>query len=135
MKITINSKNLILSSLVLISFVSYFLGYSSSENSAGGGEADFKFVWRNLQTFNNYDLLEAIKLTAVPNDELFQSSRTPGFYVFNKLFNPLTYNEEFFKFSIFLISIAIPITFFLCLKNNFKMRKDISSFNIIHFIS
>lgn len=125
MKITINSKNLILSSLVLISFVSYFLGYISSENSAGGGEADFKFVWRNLQTFNNYDLLEAIKLTAVPNDELFQSSRTPGFYVFNKLFNPLTYNEEFFKFSIFLISIAIPITFFLCLKNKFQNEKKI----------
>ena len=49
MKITINSKNLILSSLILISFVSYFLGYISSENSAGGGEADFKFVWRNLR--------------------------------------------------------------------------------------
>lgn len=125
MKNTINSENLILTILILLILASYFIGYAYSENSAGGGEADFEFVWRNLQTFTSYNLFDAIKLTAIPNDEVFQSTRTPGFYVLNKLFNPFTGDKGNFQTSIFLISLIIPIIFYLSLKIKFENEKKI----------
>lgn len=130
MKNTINSKNLLLVLLIFISLASYLFGYITSENSAGGGEVDFGFVWRNLQTFNNHSLFEAIKLTAIPNDEIFQSTRTPGFYILNKLFNPFISNIKQFQLSIFCVSAIIPIVFFFSLKKKFQEEKKIYLFLI-----
>ena len=125
MKITNKSEKLFLISLIFLSLISYFVGFNLDENSAGGGKADFKFVWQNLQTFHSKGLLESIKLTAIPDDKVFQSTRTPGFYILNKLFNPFIDNKENFKTSIFFISMLVPIIFFFSLKNKFKNSKKI----------
>ena len=134
MKNTINSEKLILSFLIFLSIASYFVGYFLKENSAGGGEADFKFVWQNLQTFDNYSLFEAIKLTGVADDKIFQSTRTPGFYILNKLLNPFIDNKANFKISIFIISIIVPIILFYTLKIKFKNVKTIYLLSVCSII-
>ena len=103
-----------------MSVLSYFLGFIFKENSAGGAEADFVFVWLNLRTFEENTLLDALKLTATTDDKIFQSTRTPGFYVLNKIFNPFTGNINSFQTSISLFSILIPVSFFWGLKLKFK---------------
>ena len=41
--------NIFVSSFVTLTIISYFFGFTINENSAGGGEVDFKNTWRNLQ--------------------------------------------------------------------------------------
>ena len=105
--------NIFVFSFVTLTIISYFFGFTINENSAGGGEVDFKNTWRNLQTFKNYDLLNALKQTAVLDIEIFRSSRIPGVYVFHKFFNPFFQNKEEFRLSVFIFSILIPISFYL----------------------
>ena len=125
MKNILNLEKLLFVSLIFFTIISYFIGFINKENSAGGGEVDFQFVWQNLQTFESYNLLEAIKLTAVPDDKIFQSTRTPGFYIINKLLNPFTYNKDTFQISIFIFSILIPTLFYFSLLSKFKSEKKI----------
>ena len=120
MQITNKTKNYILIFLIFLSVLSYFLGFIFKENSAGGGEVDFVFVWLNLRTFEENTLLDALKLTATTDDRVFYSTRTPGFYVLNKIFNPFTENINSFQASISLFSILIPVSFFWGLKLKFK---------------
>ena len=39
--------------LILLSILSFFIGYIYDENSAGGGPTDFIHTWANLHTFLN----------------------------------------------------------------------------------
>ena len=71
------SEKIILFSLCFLICFSYLLGFYLNENSAGGGEGDFKaFTFNNIQFFDSNSLLEAIGV--VNNDDtgkLFRSSR------------------------------------------------------------
>ena len=118
--------NIFVFSFVTLTIISYFFGFTINENSAGGGEVDFKNTWRNLQTFKNYDLLNALKQTAVLDIEIFRSSRIPGVYVFHKFFNPFFQNKEEFRLSVFLFSILIPISFYFALRLRFKETDRLS---------
>ena len=80
--------NFLLLSISVLAILSYFFGYYIDENSAGGGKGDFSTTWKNLQAFENVSFVEAIKLTALQDGNIFQSSRIPGVYIFHKLFNP-----------------------------------------------
>ena len=120
MQNTNKTENYILIFLIFLSVLSYFAGFILRENSAGGGEADFAHTWRNVLTFEKNTLLDALKLTTTSDREIFQSTRTPGFYVLNKIFNPFTGNINSFQTSIFLFSILIPVSFFWGLKLKFK---------------
>ena len=45
---------------------SYLLGFYLNENSAGGGEGDFKaFTFNNIQFFDSNSLLEAIGVVTI----------------------------------------------------------------------
>lgn len=118
--------NIFVFSFVTLTIISYFFGFTINENSAGGGEVDFKNTWRNLQTFKNYDLLDALKQTAVLDIEIFRSSRIPGVYVFHKFLNPFFQNKEEFRLSVFLFSILIPVSFYFALGLRFKETDKLS---------
>ena len=113
--------------LILLSISSFFIGYIYGENSAGAGTLyhDFENVWINLQTFLKYDLATAIQLTAGSDPEVYQSSRTPLIYIFHKLFNPFTENKIFFIRSVFVISLTLPLIFYLCLQQKFKKEESL----------
>lgn len=99
---------------------SYFLGFTLNENSAGGALVDFENTKRNLATFDSNSFLDAIKATASLDYEVFQSTRTPGFYIFNKYLNPFTGNIKLHQLFTSLVSLLIPIFLFLNLKIKFK---------------
>ena len=99
---------------ITLSILSFFFGFSIDENSAGGGKGDFGNTWRNLQTFKNNSLLDALKITSLGDSSTFQSSRLPGVYIFHKFFNPFTENTLQFRLSVFLFSLlcSTSILFF-----------------------
>ena len=111
--------------LVLLSISSFFIGYIYGENSAGAGTLyhDFENVWINLQTFLNHNLIIAIQFTAGIDPEVYQSSRTPLIYILHKLFNPFVENKISFIRSVFIISLVLPVIFYLCLKQKFKQEE------------
>jgi hypothetical protein len=111
---------IILTTITCLIIFSYAVGFMFSENSAGGAIVDFEFVKKNILAFENKSFLEAIKLTATKNNEIYQSTRAPGFYVFNKYLNPFTDNIRFFQAYITILSLLIPILLFFNLKIKFK---------------
>jgi len=106
---------IIINILIFISFFLFFLGFYLNENSAGAGllKGDITIIWSNLQIFLKNDLITSI------HHEDYYSSRTPLVYIFHKLFNPFTENITNFRRSVFIISLTLPIIFYLCLKKNF----------------
>ncbi len=110
---------------VTISILSYFFGFWINENSAGGGKGDFQNTWRNLQTFKNHSLMEALQITSMADSNTFQSSRIPGVYIFHKFFNPFTENTLQFRLSVFIFSLLIPISFFYALKISLKNNRPL----------
>ena len=114
-------KEIVLIFFILLTTLSFILGFFFNENSAGGGEVDFiNHTWKNLQLFNTNSLFEALKLTNTSDSTIFQSSRIPGFYVFNKVFNPFLNNPEYYKASIFISSLLVPIFLYKCLVIKYK---------------
>ena len=112
--------------LTFFSILSFFLGYFLSENSAGGGEGDFiNHTWKNLQLFNSNSLINALILTNTYDSLVFQSSRIPGFYIFNKIFNPFINDAKNFQLSVFIISFLLPIILYKCLKIKFENKNKI----------
>ena len=114
--------------LILLSTSSFFLGFYLDENSAGGGSyvGDWVFAWSNLQSFLNNDIFTAIKITSGVNTEEYGSNRTPLLYMLHKLFNPFAESEIGYRRSVFIISLAIPILFYFCLKQKFKKEDNLT---------
>ena len=100
--------------------VSYVIGFAMQENSAGGALVDFENTKRNLFTFDNNNFLNAIKSTASLDPQVFQSTRAPGFYVFNKYLNPFTHDPRLHQLFSTIVSLLIPLFLFLGLKIKFK---------------
>ena len=115
-KIKMNFNSITFSYLfTLLALVSFFLGFSLDEVSmgAGGFDGDFKFVKRSIVLFNENSFLESIKLFSET------SNRPPLIYIMHKYLNPFFANELGFRRTVFIISLAIPILFYLCLKEKF----------------
>ena len=110
-------EKIILFSLFFLICFSYLLGFYFNENSAGGGEGDFKaFTFNNIQFFESNSLLEAFGV--VNNDDtgrLFRSSWIPGVYVIHKFFNPFTHNPYHFRLSVILFSLFSHILLCMCI--------------------
>ena len=113
--------------LILLSVLSFFIGFIYGENSAGAGTffGDFELLWKNLQTFINNDLSVAIGFTSNLDHENYQSSRTPLFYIFHKYFNPFVGNKISYVRSVYFFSFLAPILFYLCLKQKFKKEENL----------
>ena len=113
--------------LILLSFSSFFIGFIYGENSAGAGgfNGDFSQTWINLQLFLNNDISTALQLTTTSDNNIYMSSRVPTLYIVNKLFNPFVENKFIFIKSIFVLSLLVPILFYLCLKQKFKNEDNL----------
>jgi len=105
--------------LVFLSIFSFFLGFYLDENSAGGGSyvGDWFFLWPNLQLFIHNDLYTAI------SHENFLTNRPPLLYMLHSSLNPFVDNEIAYRRSVFVISLLVPVLFYLCLKQKFQ-KKD-----------
>ena len=79
-----NSNKLTLIIFIFLIIISYVAGFVFNENSSGGAVEDFVNTKKNILVFENNSFFEAIKLTATKDNEVFQSTRAPGFYIFNK---------------------------------------------------
>ena len=114
-------KEKVLIFFIILTALSFISGFFFNENSAGGGERDFiNHTWKNLQLFNSNSLFDDLKLTNTVDFHIFQSSRIPGFYVFNKVFNPFLNDIEYYRASIFILSLIVPIFLYKCLVIKYK---------------
>ena len=111
--------------LITLSISSYFIGFIYGENSAGGGTSDYPYAWSNLQTFLNNSIIDGIHLTTTDDTDIYMSARTPLVYIFHKLFNPFVGNEIVFKRSVFIMSLMIPVLFYISLKQKFKKEENL----------
>jgi hypothetical protein len=106
----IKKSNLGLITLLFIIIFSYILGFYLNEDSAGGGKVDYiDHEWGTIQLFINNDISAAL------SSILYESSRTPLFYIANK-FIPFSNNIENLRFFWFIFSSTIPVLFYFTLK-------------------
>jgi len=107
--------------LIFLSLFSFFLGFYLDENSAGGGSyiGDWIFLWPNLQLFINNDFYTAITHNS------FATNRPPLLYMLHATLNPFVESEIPYRRSVFVISFAVPILFYFCLKQKFKEKENL----------
>ena len=105
----------------LFAIISYFYGFYIDEvpMGAGGYTGDFVYVLKSIDLFSNNSILDSILLFSET------SNRPPLIYILHKLFNPFFTDELNFRRSVFIISLSIPVLFFLCLKEKFKKTDKI----------
>ena len=117
------TKNNIIISQILIFFAvtSFFLGFYLDEvpMGAGGYNGDFTFVLKSIDLFSSNSINNSILLFSET------SNRPPLIYILHKLLNPFFTDELNFRRSVFIISLIIPILFFLCLKEKFQNTNKI----------
>ena len=117
------TKNNIIISQILIFFAvtSFFLGFYLDEvpMGAGGYNGDFTFVLKSIDLFSSNSINNSILLFSET------SNRPPLIYILHKLLNPFFTDELNFRRSVFVISLIIPILFFLCLKEKFQNTNKI----------
>ena len=123
-------EKLIYIAIFVLITVSYAIGFTVQENSAGGALVDFENTKRNLFTFDNNNFLNAIKSTASLDPQVFQSTRAPGFYIFNKYLNPFTHDPRLHQLFHTILSLLIPVFLFLSLKIKFK---EVNIYHLVFF--
>jgi hypothetical protein len=103
----------------------FFYGFFIGENSAGGGgdDGDIKSTFKNLKLFVDNNILESIRLTT--DHDLYYSNRPPLLYILHSVLNPFASDIEFYKRSVFFVSLLVPLFFYLSLKNKFKKVNDL----------
>ena len=110
-------------SIILITFsvLYFFLGFYLDENTAGAGgtNGDIFHIWNNLNIFINNDLVGSII------HPKYYDSRLPLAYMMHEFFNPFIDTKIEFRISVFIISLIVPILFFLCLKKRFKKSETL----------
>ena len=107
--------------LIFLSIFSFFAGFYLDENSSGAGNltGDWTFLWPNLQLFINNDLYIAI------THENLLTNRPPLLYMLHASINPFVDNEIAYRRSVFVISLAVPVLFYFCLKQKFKQKDNL----------
>lgn len=120
-KLKIKKESLISIIVSTIIIFSFFIGFFIGENSAGGGgyNGDIQYIWNNQNTFNNFSIIDSLNFTSVYDPVHFQSSKMPLSYIINKLFNPLTFNLEGLRVSVFILSLISYIAFTLTIKTKY----------------
>ena len=104
--------------LLLVSISSFFLGFILREDSAGGAKIDFRNTWNNQETFNNYNLKEALINTKTSEIKTYINSHFPASYILNKYLNPYSKKKESFLLSIFVFNFFVLVFFYYALKKN-----------------
>ena len=98
----------------LIIFLYFFYGFYTNENSAGAGgyDGDFKLIWSNFELLRNGILSNL-------DSPFYNDSRTPLSYILHIYFNPLSLDKEFFRITVLLISLLIPILLCFAIKESY----------------
>lgn len=101
--------------LIFLAIFSYFIGFIIDEvpMGSGGYNGDFEFVKKSIKLFSENSIKEAIILFGE------SSNRPPLIYILHKFLNPYFVNEEYFRTSVFIISLFTPFLFYLCLRERF----------------
>jgi len=104
-----------------LSIFSFFLGFYFDENSAGAGgyNGDFATIWNNQQIFLTHDLVSAIS-----HPDYFDS-RAPTAYILHKFLNPFVETQSGYRWTVFIISLILPLLFYLCLKQKFNNQDNL----------
>ena len=107
--------------LIFLSLFSFFFGFYLDENSAGGGSyiGDWIFLWPNLKLFVDNDFYTAI------THENFLTNRPPLLYMLHASLNPFVDNAITYRRSVFVLSLAVPILFYFCLKQKFREKDNL----------
>lgn len=116
---SIKEKNLINFKFFLFFLIllSYFLGFYSRENIAGGAEADFKNItWKGILAFKNNFTETLFNYGAIGEGSL------PLFHIINAYLNPLSYSQGSFQFSICLLSLLNVVFFSQILRQKYKIN-------------
>jgi len=123
----INIKNNLIIFFTFLIYLSFFLGFYLNENSIGSGgyRGDLEWMWQNFEIYKSHDLW-----TSIHHPDFF-GNRTPLLYIVHILFNPLIFNIDSYRISVFCFSFIAPILFYLCLTQRFR---DIDK-TILFFIS
>ena len=97
--------------------LSYFLGFYSRENIAGGAEADFNnLTWKGILAFKNNFTETLFNYGAIGEGSL------PLFHIINAYLNPLSYSQVSFQFSICLLSLLNVVFFSQILRQKYKIN-------------
>ncbi len=102
-------------SILVITLLSFFIGFILRENSAGGGLIDFKHEW------HNYNLLKNDNLAFLFGN--YEASRFPLFHFLNIKLNPFINSQKDFLFSFFIYSFFLIFIYYYCLSIVFKNHK------------
>ena len=116
---SIKEKNLINFKFFLFFLIllSYFLGFYSRENIAGGAEADFNnLTWKGILAFKNNFTETLFNYGAIGEGSL------PLFHIINAYLNPLSYSQVSFQFSICLLSLLNVVFFSQILRQKYKIN-------------
>ena len=115
---TLNKVDYVKIFLFVLIILSYFLGFSLRENSAGGAEGDFiNHTWPAIQAIKE-DFFFGIK-----NYGIFFEASWPMFHILNAFFNPFTESQLSFQFSITLISTLNFFIFESIIRKKFELKK------------
>ena len=118
-------QNQFLNIFLIITIISYVLGFYLNEDSAGGGKIDYlNHEWGTIQLFIKNDLSIAL------NSILYESSRTPLFYIVNK-FVPFNNDIKHLRIFWFVFSSLIPVLMYYTLRTIFQ--KDFQKVLVIFF--
>ena len=104
-------------SISILTLLSFFLGFTFDENSAGGGPNDSEHIWTNLQIFLTNDIR-----TAITHEDYFDG-RSPVAYILHKYLNPFASDYLLYRKSVFALSFLLPLLLIITLKKKFFLEK------------
>lgn len=111
---------------LLLTIISFFVGFFLRENSAGGGFTDSVWEW------NNYLFLKKDFSLFLTKD--YYAGRFPFYHFLNIKLNPfINNNKDFINFN-FLYSFFVPIFFYIALKKNFIQLANYKIYLIVTII-
>ena len=115
----IKKKNLIntiiLTFIILFLIVYFFFGFYSLENSSGAGDfdGDLASIWSNLEIFKT-GVIENL------DNRNYNDSRIPLSYILHIKLNPFSNSISGLRNSVFLISLLVPILFYMSIKKKYE---------------
>ena len=115
----IKKKNLIntiiLTFIILFLIVYFFFGFYSLENSTGAGDfdGDLASIWSNLEIFKT-GVIENL------DNRNYNDSRIPLSYILHIKLNHFSNSISGLRNSVFLISLLVPILFYVSIKKKYE---------------
>ena len=112
----ISNNNFLLNLFFLVPLISFFFGFITDENAAGGGGYNGDSIWirENIKIFINNNFFDSI------NHPEFFGNRTPLAMLLHKYLNPFFFEFEKYRATVFFLCLVGPIFFFIFLNLKFK---------------